>query len=102
MKRPRYRIEYSPPSLDHLAVLGARQRALLFDTVDAQLANEPTTVTRNRKPLQPNPLARFELRIGDLRVYYEVDRKRRVVEIRAVGVKDRNRIFIGSEEINLS
>jgi mRNA-degrading endonuclease RelE of RelBE toxin-antitoxin system len=70
--------------------------------VDVQLVHEPTVVTRNRKPLQPNPLARFELRIGDLRVYYEVDEGRRVVEVRAVGIKDRDRVFIGGQEIDLS
>ncbi|MGH9400051.1 MAG: type II toxin-antitoxin system RelE family toxin [Thermoanaerobaculia bacterium] len=85
-----------------MAALDARQRALILDEVDVQLVHEPTVVTRNRKPLYPNPLARFELRIGDLRVYYEVDRKRRVVEIRAVGIKDRNRVVIGGEEIDLS
>lgn len=73
-----------------------------MDAVDTRLGHEPTGVSRNRKPLQPNPLARFELRIGDLRVYYEVDEKKRIVEVRAIGVKDRNRIFIGKEEIDLS
>jgi len=82
--------------------LGARHRATVLDKVDVQLAREPETVSRNRKPLQPNPLARFELRIGRLRVYYEVDEKRRVVEIRAVGLKDRSRVLIGGEEVDLS
>src|SRR6266511_2935898 len=100
-KKP-YRIEYSPPSRDHLAALTAGQRALILDEVDAQLRHQPTVVTRNRKPLQPNPLARFELRIGDLRVYYEVDEIQRVVEVRAVGIKDRNRVLIGGEEVKLS
>lgn len=97
-----YQIEYSPPSREHLAKLEARKRAIVLDQVDLQLAHEPTVVTRNRKPLQPNPLSRFELRIGDLRVYYEVDEERRVVEIRAVAVKRGNRVFIGGEEIKLS
>jgi len=66
------------------------------------LVHQPTVVTRNRKALQPNPLAPFELRIGALRVYYEVDEAHRVVEIRAIGVKDRSRIWIGGEEIDLS
>jgi mRNA-degrading endonuclease RelE of RelBE toxin-antitoxin system len=100
-KRP-YRIEYSPPSRDHLAALDARQRTTVLDKVDVQLAHEPTAVTRNRKPLQLNPLARFELRIGPLRVYYEVDEAERVVEIRAVGIKDRSRVRIGGEEVDLS
>ena len=89
-------------SRDLLAALDARQRFLVLDRVDKQLMYEARAVTRNRKPLQSNALARFELRIGNLRVYYEVDEKKRVVEIRAVGLKDRNRVFIGGEEIDLS
>jgi mRNA-degrading endonuclease RelE of RelBE toxin-antitoxin system len=100
-KRP-YRIEYSPPSKTHLAALDARERTTVLDKVDIQLVHEPTTVTRNRKPLQANALARFELRIGHLRVYYEVDESKRVVEIRAIGIKDRNRVLIGGEEVDLS
>ena len=69
---------------------------------DRTVLHQPTVVTRNRKPLQPNPLARFELRIAELRVYYEVDAEWRVVELRAVGIKDRDRVFIGGEEIDLS
>ena len=42
------------------------------------------------------------LRIAELRVCYEVDEVRRVVEIRAVAIKDRDRVFIGGEEIGLS
>src|SRR5262245_36598384 len=101
-KKQAYLIEYSPPCRQHLASLRAGERATVLDEVDVQLLHQPTTVTRNRKPLQPNPLARFELRIADLRVSYEVDEQRRVVEIRAVGIKDRDRIFIGGEEIDLS
>lgn len=65
MKKKPYRIEYSPPSRDHLAALDARQRAIVLDQVDIQLEHEPTVATRNRKPLQPNPVACFELRIGE-------------------------------------
>ena len=102
MKKAPYRIEYSPPSRDHLAALDARQRTIVLDQVDVQLEREPTVATRTRKALQPNPLARFELRIGELRVYYEVDEETRVVEIRAIGIKDRDRVLIGGEEIELS
>lgn len=74
----------------------------MLNAVDVQLLHQPTVVTRNRKPLQPNRLARFELRIGELRVYYEVIEEARKVEIRAVGIKDRSLVFIGGEEIDLS
>jgi len=97
-----YTIEYSPATDGHLRVLTARQRMLVFDTVDRQLAYQPTIETRNRKPMRPNPIAPWELRIGKLRVYYDVeDVPEPIVFIRAVGIKYRNRVVIGGEEIQL-
>lgn len=97
-----YTIEYSPDTLDHFRVLTARQRATVLDSVDLQLTHEPTVETRNRKPMRPNPLAPWELRIGDLRVYYDVEEiPEPKVLIRAVGIKERNRIRIGGKEIEL-
>jgi len=51
------RIEYSPAAEENLRVLTAGQRAVVFDTVDEQLAQEPGVETRNRKPMCPNPVA---------------------------------------------
>ncbi len=52
--------------------------------------------------MRPNPLAPWELRIGNLRVYYDVEEEPEpMVAIRAVGVKVRNRIRIGQEVIEL-
>jgi len=70
--------------------------------VDRQLAHQPLIETRNRKPRRPNPLAPWELRIGNLRVYYDVvEVPESIVYIRAVGIKYRNRVMIGDEEIEL-
>jgi mRNA-degrading endonuclease RelE of RelBE toxin-antitoxin system len=97
-----YRIDYSPATDEHLRVLTARQRAMVFDSVDEQLEHEPGVETRNRKPMRPNPLAPWELRIEELRVYYEIEElPEQVVTIVAVGVKDRNRVLIGGKEIRL-
>ncbi len=97
-----YRIEYSPETEVHLRFLTARQRVTVLDGVDEQLTYQPTVETRNRKPMRPNPLAPWELRIGNLRVYYDVEEEpESVVHIRAVGIKDRNRIRIGKEVIAL-
>ena len=49
--------------------------------------------------MRPNPLASWELRIGNLRVYYRVQLDpESLVEILAVGIKDRNQIRIGGKE----
>jgi mRNA-degrading endonuclease RelE of RelBE toxin-antitoxin system len=97
-----YRIEYSPAALDHLRGLTARQQAIVLATVDAQLLHQPAVETRNRKPMRPNPLAPWELRIGNLRVYYDAEEEPElIVNIRALGVKKRNRIIIGGKEFKL-
>jgi len=65
----RYRIEYSQEAVDHLEVFTARDQAIIVDAVDRQLANEPLKETGNRKPMRPNPITPWELRIGTFRVY---------------------------------
>jgi mRNA-degrading endonuclease RelE of RelBE toxin-antitoxin system len=97
-----FEIEYSPDAEDHLRALTARQRTTVLDEVDAQLSHEPNVETRNRKPMRPNPVAPWELRIGDLRVYYDIEYEPvAIVLIRAVGVKIRSIVKIGGREIQL-
>jgi mRNA-degrading endonuclease RelE of RelBE toxin-antitoxin system len=97
-----YRIEYSPDSENHLGSLTARQRAIILNRVDRQLVHEPTVETRNRRPMRPNPVAPWELRIGNLRVYYDVEEDPEpVVSVRAIGIKKRNQVWIGKEVIDL-
>jgi len=58
--------------VEHLRGLTAHQRAAVLDAVEVQLAHEPTLPTRNRKLLRANALAPWELRIGAMRVYFDV------------------------------
>ena len=58
--------------------------------------------TRNRKPMRPNPVAPWELRVREFRVYYDiVEQPEPLVTILAVGVKKRNRVRIGGKEFEL-
>lgn len=68
-----YRIEFTESAEKQFAQLTARQQAGVLDSVKTRLRDEPLRETRNRKPLRPNPLAPWELRVGLLRVFYEVD-----------------------------
>ena len=99
-----YEIILSPEALDHLAGFTARQRRIILEEIELQLTNEPTRVTQQRKPMRPNPLASWELRVGQFRVYYQVENDeedRRTIYIIAVGEKIRNRLFIGGTEVTL-
>jgi mRNA-degrading endonuclease RelE of RelBE toxin-antitoxin system len=97
-----FEIVLSPEAIDHLAALPAHHRRMLFDAIDTHLAHEPTTITRRRKPLRPNPLASWELRVDQFRVYYQVESvEKPIVYIVAVGKKTRSRVTIGGVEVEL-
>jgi len=91
-----YRIACSPERQDHQLALAARDRAMVLDAVDEQLTHQPTSETRHRKLLRSNPLAPWELRIGDPRVYHDVEDDREpVVHLRAIGIKARHELRSG-------
>ncbi len=97
-----YRIEYREEAQTHLRALTAAQQALILDQIGKQLTHQATVETRNRKVMRRNRLAAWELRLGELRVYYDVlAEPEPVVIIRAVGVKIRNRVFIENREQEL-
>ena len=96
-----YEIRWSPDARDHLRLLAAHQRALVLDSVERHLREQPEDPTQKRKQLAENPLATWELRLGDVRVFYDVARKENTVDVVAVGVKEHNRLRIGGEEVEL-
>jgi mRNA-degrading endonuclease RelE of RelBE toxin-antitoxin system len=97
-----YRIVYSPEAEEHLRGLKASQRAVIVSSLTEQLVNQPNVPTKKRKQMRPNPLAQWELRLGVLRVYYQIEEEPEpMVNIRAIGVKVRNRVLIAGEEVQL-
>jgi mRNA-degrading endonuclease RelE of RelBE toxin-antitoxin system len=96
-----YTVEFAESVRVQLRQLTAPDRVLVLDSVERQLLHEPLVETRNRKPLRPNPIAPWELRVGDLRVFYDVEVETRTVYILAVGQKRGNSLWIGGKEVNL-
>ena len=97
-----YTVEFAQSVERHLRVLTARERTTIFDATGRQLLHEPVKETRHRKPLRPSPIAPWELRVGRLRVFYEVaGLESGVVRIPSVGRKDRSILVIGDKEIQL-
>jgi mRNA-degrading endonuclease RelE of RelBE toxin-antitoxin system len=97
-----YDIRFAAHVRRHLEALMATERSTALAVIERQLLHEPLVETRNRKPLRPNPVAPWELRIGNLRVFYEViPGDPDVVRIVAVGKKEGNVVRIAGKEIEL-
>jgi mRNA-degrading endonuclease RelE of RelBE toxin-antitoxin system len=96
-----FEIEFSSDCERQLGRLTARDRNIILDTIEQQLVHEPTVPTRHRKLLRENPLADWELRVGEYRVFYSVDQSQAVVMIFAIGVKSHNVLLIEGKEFPL-
>ncbi len=103
-----YEIRFARCVRDHMKFLTVAESSTLLDAIREQLAQEPLVETRNRKPLRPNPLAPWELRVGRLRVFYDVrppdpklEALAEVVYILAVGKKERNLLRIAGEIVKI-
>ena len=103
-RRARFAIVYAPEVGLHVAAIEAKYHGLIRETIHEQLSFAPGDPTRNRKPLedQPGPLgATWELRGGpqnQFRVFYQFNLDTRDVWVLAIGVKDRDRLFIAGKE----
>jgi mRNA-degrading endonuclease RelE of RelBE toxin-antitoxin system len=96
-----YDIRYTQPAVDDLKTFRKNEQQRILEGIVDQLSYEPTTETRNRKPLRPNPTAEWELRLGTIRVLYNVDSQVQIVEIQRVGEKRRSAIFFRGRKEDL-
>lgn len=98
MGRKRYKIGYTRDARADIAALDAGQRAQVLKRTPVQLEHRPTVEARNRKRTDPDKrfyVTPWELRIGELRVYYSVQEEPKpLVLVLSVGIKDGDRVKI--------
>lgn len=96
-----YRIEMTEDARTDLTCYTAFERKIIVSEIRDQLTHQPTVITRNRKALRDNPIARWELRIDKFRVFYEADEESQTVVIVAVGHKDHEELLIRGKKVQL-
>jgi len=96
-----FAVEITKRARDNLRKLRKRDQQILYDAMAVQLVDQPDRPTRNRKRLEDNVLAPWELRVGKFRIFYDVDQDAERVVVIAVGEKTHNTLSIGGEEIEL-
>lgn len=99
-----FAIVYAAEVKQHLRAIDPKYHSLIRSQAEEQLLHQPAIETRNRKPLQRTMAsgAEWELRLGPnnrFRVFYLVDEGGHQVKVVAIGVKERNRLTIGGEEV---
>lgn len=68
-----FEIVLAPEAARVLRELPGHERALVRDTIDRHLRHEPTKVSKSRiKRLRGLSQPQYRLRVGDIRVFYDV------------------------------
>ncbi len=89
-----YEIEVHELAVKELAQLRAFDRRRVLADIRGQLTEQPTVVTRRRKclldltPSFEHELPVWELRVGEFRVFYDVQEEGQRVHVRAVRHKE--------------
>jgi mRNA-degrading endonuclease RelE of RelBE toxin-antitoxin system len=96
-----FEILFTASALEDLRHLKKTDQSAVLDAIQRQLKGEPLKETRNRKPLRPNDLSAWEVRIGNNRVFYDVDEAGSKVIVKAVGWKEHNKLFLRGKEYQL-
>ncbi len=96
-------IRFTKTAAGHVRPYRKFEQRIILDAIAEQLQHEPTTETRNRKRLGDNEWSAWELRVQDFRVFYDVfaEDDRQIVQIKAVGHKQHNTLYIGGKEVTL-
>ena len=84
-------VEFTVSAGRELKVIRASEKRRIVDEIEEQLTEQPAVATRNRKCLVGKIETGFEhipplweLRVGEYRVFYDVDSKANKVYVRAV------------------
>lgn len=99
-KTPAFEIDIGAAAEKALMFFEVKDRREIFDSIDLHLKHRPNWETHKIKRLRPNPLATWELRLGDFRVLYDVDEANLTVLVKTIGEKRGNKLFVRGEEFH--
>src|SRR5574337_1671935 len=94
-----YRISLTESAKDDITHFEVRDQRIIVAGIMSHLKVDAEVRTRRRKPLRPNPVAPWELRIDRYRIFYLAEGGQ--VKVVAVGHKEHNQLYIRGRKVEL-
>jgi mRNA-degrading endonuclease RelE of RelBE toxin-antitoxin system len=95
----RFEVKFVPSADQDLESYTVREQKIILGGIAEFLETDANVENKRRKQMRPNPLAPWELRIGDYRVFYEI--RERSVRVLAIGHKVHNELFIRGQKVEI-
>lgn len=80
-----FNIRFTDHALDDLQTFSEAERRWIVTALESQLITNAAEESQDRKRLRPDMLAEWAVRLGQVRVFYDVDVHNRTVKVAAVG-----------------
>lgn len=92
-----YSVNITPDARQDIRFFKAYERRIISSGIRTFLTRDVLVETNRRKPLEPNQLGTWELRIEQYRVFYDVEGD--TVYVTAVGYKQHNDLYIRGRKV---
>ncbi len=96
----KFSIRLTESAIEDLDFFGKKERRIISHGIALLLTQDANVETRRRKPLRPNRIGQWELRIEDYRVFYDFEEDD-IVKVVAVGHKEHNDLHIRGRKVEL-
>jgi mRNA-degrading endonuclease RelE of RelBE toxin-antitoxin system len=96
----KFTIRLTQSAIEDLDFFRKNKRRIISDGIALFLTYDANVETRRRKPLRPNRIAPWELRIEEYRVFYDFEGDD-IVKVIAVGHKQHNHLYIRGKKVEL-
>ncbi len=96
----KFSIQLTASAIEDLEYFRKNERRVISEGIDLFLTHDANIETKRRKQLRPNPISKWELRIDDYRIFYDID-ENDVVKVVSVGLKSHNDLLIRGAKVDL-
>ena len=94
-----FHINLTPNAADDLDYFDAHEQRIIMAAVHTYLVHDAHIPTKRRKQLEANPIASWELKQDNYRIFYDIVDD--TVDILAIGYKDHNDLFIRGRKVSI-
>jgi mRNA-degrading endonuclease RelE of RelBE toxin-antitoxin system len=94
-----FEVIIKPSAADDIRYYRTHEQRMIMDGITTHLTETPAEANKRRKPLRPNPVAPWELRVDIYRIFYAVEAT--TVTILSVGHKVHHVLYIRGKETTL-
>ena len=80
-----FNIKFTDSAIEDLQVFAKFEQKQIVSAIESALSVDAAAETDDRQRLNPNGPAEWAIRLGQVRVFYDVDIDNRMVKIEAIG-----------------